>query len=112
MATSDHYEIRRVIGKGAFGKVLLAVNKLTGMQVAIKCIEKSYLTDEYQKRKVMQEIHILKQINHKNVIGLYEVFETVGQILIVMEHAAGGDMYGFLRRKKRLSETDSRPFFR
>ena len=53
MATSDHYEIRRVIGKGAFGKVLLAVNKLTGMQVAIKCIEKSYLTDEYQKRKVM-----------------------------------------------------------
>lgn len=50
--TLDYYKFVKLIGKGAFGKVTLGVQKLTGKYVAIKTIDKSYMKDEYSKRKV------------------------------------------------------------
>lgn len=48
----DYYRFLKLIGKGAFGKVTLGVHKLTGKKVAIKSIEKSYMKDEFSRRKV------------------------------------------------------------
>ena len=50
--TLEFYKFVKLIGKGAFGKVTLGIHKLTGMQVAIKTIEKSFMKDEFSKRKV------------------------------------------------------------
>jgi len=41
--TLDFYKFVQLIGKGAFGKVTLAIHKLTGRQVAIKAIDKAYM---------------------------------------------------------------------
>lgn len=48
----EFYKFVRLIGKGAFGKVTLGIHKLSGKQVAIKAIDKSYMKDEYSKKKV------------------------------------------------------------
>lgn len=45
--TQAFYEIGRVIGKGAFGKVCLGTQKLTRKSVALKVIDKTYMRDEY-----------------------------------------------------------------
>ena len=58
--TLDYYKIVKLIGKGAFGKVTLGIHKLTGKQVAIKTIEKAYIKDDFSRRKVFQEVYILK----------------------------------------------------
>ena len=58
--TLDYYEFVKCIGKGAFGKVTLGIHKLTGKYVAIKTIDKSLMKDEFSKRKVFQEVYILK----------------------------------------------------
>jgi len=50
--TLEYYKFVKLIGKGAFGKVTLGVHKLTGKYVAIKTIEKSYMKDDFSKRKV------------------------------------------------------------
>lgn len=50
--TLDYYRFEKLIGKGAFGKVTLGVHKLTGKHVAIKTIEKSYMKDEFSRKKV------------------------------------------------------------
>ena len=50
--TLDYYKYMKLVGKGAFGKVTLGVHKLTGKQVAIKTIEKSYMKDDFSRRKV------------------------------------------------------------
>ena len=42
----------KMIGKGAFGNVILGTNKLTGRNIAAKVIEKSYMKDEYRRKKV------------------------------------------------------------
>lgn len=90
--TLDYYKFVKLIGKGAFGKVTLGIHKLTGKYVAIKTIDKSYMKDEYSRRKVFQEVYILKKIRHSCVIRLLEVFESPKHFLMVMEYAGGGDL--------------------
>ncbi len=90
--TLDYYKYVKLVGKGAFGKVTLGVHKLTGKNVAIKTIEKSYMKDDFTRRKVFQEVYLLKKIKHSNVIRLLEVFESSKHLLMVMEYAGGGDL--------------------
>ena len=66
--TLEYYKFKKLIGQGAFGKVTLAVHKLTGKQVAIKAIAKADMKNEFQRRKVFQEVYILKKIKHSNII--------------------------------------------
>jgi 5'-AMP-activated protein kinase, catalytic alpha subunit len=88
----DFYKFVQLIGKGAFGKVTLAIHKLTGRYVAIKAIDKTYMQDSYSRQKVLQEVYILRKIRHSNIIRLYEVFESEKHFLMVMEYASGGDL--------------------
>jgi serine/threonine protein kinase len=57
--SSEFYKIGKVMGKGAFGKVNLAIHRLSGKFVALKSINKTFLSEESSKRKVMQEFNIL-----------------------------------------------------
>ena len=110
--TLDYYKFLKLIGKGAFGKVTLGVHKLTGKQVAIKTIEKSYMKDEFSRKKVFQEVYILKKIKHSNIIRLLEVFESPKHLLMVMEYAGGGDLLQFVKKRGRLEEDEARHVFR
>ena len=72
--------------------MILGIHKLTGWKVAIKSIDKKFMNDSFSRRKVFQEVYILKKIQHSNIIRLLEVFETEDEILIVMEYAKKGDL--------------------
>lgn len=76
VTSSEFYKIGKVMGKGAFGKVNLAVHRLSEKFVALKSINKTFLSEEASKRKVMQEFNILRRFRHKNIVRLYESFET------------------------------------
>ena len=52
----DYYKFVKLIGKGAFGKVTLGIHKLSGKYVAIKTVDKALMKDDYQKKKVLQEV--------------------------------------------------------
>jgi len=110
--TMEYYRFVKLIGKGAFGKVMLGVHKLTGKQGAIKIIDKDHLQDDFSRKKLLREIYILKKIKHINVIRLLEVFENSKQVLMVMEYAGGGDLLHFVKEKKFLTERQAKPIFR
>jgi serine/threonine protein kinase len=63
----DFYKVGRMLGKGAFGKVSLALHKLANRLVAIKVLNKSLL-DEASRKKVLNEVNILSQLRHSNVV--------------------------------------------
>jgi serine/threonine protein kinase len=73
----EWYKIGKVMGKGAFGKVNLAIHRLSSKFVALKSINKSVMKNDASKRKVMQEFNILRHTRHCNIVRLYESFETV-----------------------------------
>ena len=108
----EYYKIIKQIGKGAFGKVSLAIHVLTGRHVAIKSFEKEYMKDAFSRKKVFQEVYILKKIHHANIMRLLEVFESRNHFLIVTEYASAGDLLHYVKRKKRLSEHKARYIFK
>lgn len=105
------YRVGRQLGRGAFGKVSLAMHKLTGKVVAVKSVNKECLTDQQSQKKVAQECSILKLMRHPSIIRLYETFETARHILIVTELCSGGDLLTYVRTRRRLSESAARHIF-
>ena len=110
--TLDFYRFVKLLGKGAFGKITLGIHKLTGKYVAIKSIDKVNIKDEYSRRKVFQEVYILKKIRHSCVIRLLEVFESEKHFLMVMEYSGGGDLLQYVKKRKRLNEQSAKAIFK
>lgn len=108
----EQYKFVKMIGRGAFGKVILGIHKLTGKYVAIKTIERSHMRDAASRKKVFREVRILERIQHANVIRLLEVFESAMHLLIVTEYAGGGDLQQLVKRRKRIPEPEAKDIFR
>ena len=53
-----------------------------------------------------------KLVNHRNIVKLFDSFETNSHLSFVMELCAGGDLLSYVRRRKRLDESHARFFFK
>lgn len=98
------YKIGKMLGKGAFGRVNLGLHRLTRRLVAIKAINMEFMKDESSKKKMSNEISILKILRHPNVVKLLETFDTDKHHLIVMELCPGGDLLNYVRKRRKLNE--------
>lgn len=109
---NQFYRVGKVLGKGAFGKVNLAIHKQSGELVAMKSMNKHYLIDNNSQLKIMQEVGILKRLDHTNVIGLKDSFETEKHIVFVLELCAGGDLLNYVRKRRKLNENLGKVIFK
>merc|ERR1719340_170908 len=100
------------LGQGTYGKVQLGINKETGQRVAIKTIKKSKIETEADLIRIRREIQIMSSVQHPNIIHIYEVFENKEKMVLVMEIAAGGELYDYLSERKTLEEKEARRVFR
>jgi tRNA A-37 threonylcarbamoyl transferase component Bud32 len=108
----EYYSQVNTVGKGDYGTVILAIHKLTGKKVAIKCIDKAYMKEQQCRVRVLQEISILKRVRHSNVISLYEVFETTKQTMIVMEYAKHGNLYQYIEKNGKIEENKAKVYIK
>lgn len=101
------------LGEGSTGKVKLAIHKDTNQKVAIKIINKSILTNKPSlRRKVEREIAVMKLINHKHVIRLFDVLQTKKYLFLIIEHVEGGELFDYIVNKGRLSTEEAYQIFR
>mmetsp|Transcript_6769 Transcript_6769/g.12428 ORF Transcript_6769/g.12428 Transcript_6769/m.12428 type:complete len:575 (-) Transcript_6769:231-1955(-) len=98
------YHIGRTIGKGAFGKVLLATRVSGGQELVVKVMEKKGIDDLKRVDQIFGEMFILTSLRHKNVIQLYEVRNQLNNIILVMEYAEGGELTNLIEKHLYLSE--------
>merc|ERR1711953_1038459 len=108
----NRFEICKKLGQGTYGKVQLGINKETAQRVAIKTIKKSKIETEADLIRIRREIQIMSSVQHPNIIHIYEVFENKEKMVLVMEIAAGGELYDFLSERKTLEENEARRIFR
>lgn len=88
------------------------MNKLIYLfQVAIKIIDKTKLSEE-NLAKIFREVHIMKRLRHPHIIRLYQVMETEKMIYLVTEYAPGGEIFDYLVKNGRMSETLARRIFK
>jgi len=108
---SNFFRIGRVLGRGAFGKVQLAMDKLTDNLVAIKSIIKKDVNKE-ERDRAEQEMELLKECDHKHVVRVFNSFETVKHTCFVMELCCGGDLQSFYKRRRRLKQEVAKYVFK
>ena len=104
----SHYEIGKVIGKGAYASVKICKNKITQEKFAMKIYEKKILNDNIKKKCILREIEILKKLNHPNIVKLYDTIISDKNILLIQELVNGISLRDFynkeIRNQKNISE--------
>ena len=88
----DHYRVGKRLGQGAFGEVRRVVHIETGDQRAVKVISKQSMS-EHEQQTLYNEINILKNLDHPNVVKVYEYFEDEKRFFIVTEICSGGELF-------------------
>ncbi|GME79335.1 unnamed protein product [Ambrosiozyma monospora] len=101
------YKFGDVLGVGASGTVRKAKHKKTKQQVAIKIISKKSLNRK-QIKLVRNEVKILQQLNHPNIIKFNAVYESHDSFYIVTELAKGGELFNRIVEQRSFTETDAK----
>lgn len=102
----------KVLGKGAFGKVYKAIDKMNAeLEVAIKVLNKDKMTKKDLKH-VMDEVDMLKKVDHPNIVEYFETYETEHFLYLVMEFCDGGELFDhnedvYLKNKRSYTENDA-----
>jgi calcium-dependent protein kinase len=110
---SKDYEMGPVLGAGAFGCVRIAVHKPSNNERAIKTMKKErILKDSISKLQFFSEIEILKEIDHPNVLKIFEYYEDSKCYHIVTELLKGGELFEYLSSSEHLSETIAAHFMK
>ena len=106
------YELKEKITNGSYCKIYLGKSKYTGDKVAIKVINKIYLLEIMEDLLLIKrQLEILKVIKHRNILTLYEIYESPNYIFIVMEYIPGNNLCEILVRKRRFSEEEAKKIF-
>ena len=120
------YKIERVLGQGGFGITYLATQVLLGRKVCIKEFffkqfcerdegssrvtlgtkSNRELVDKFMQ-KFVKEARTISQLNHNNIIRIYDIFEENGTAYYVMEYHSGGSLGDLVKDGVPLPEVDA-----
>ncbi|KAN0061309.1 serine/threonine-protein kinase gin4 [Thecaphora frezii] len=118
------WKLDKLIGQGASGRVRLATHSVTGQQAAVKIIPRTLINQSRMSLRdadaktskmilgIEREIVIMKLIEHPNLLGLWDVYETSKELYLIMEYVAGGELFDHLVAQGRLQPREARSYFR
>eukprot|EP00040_Diaphanoeca_grandis_P038713 m.257150 g.257150 ORF g.257150 m.257150 type:complete len:468 (+) comp35011_c0_seq1:394-1797(+) len=106
--TLTDFEMMKVLGKGTFGKVMLAKEKASGELFAIKVLKKDVILQKDEVNHTLTENAVLQSTKHPFLTGLKCSFQTADLLVFVMEYVNGGELFFHLSREKIFSEDRTR----
>ena len=106
------YILINQIGIGGFAKVYLGFHIPTSQKVAIKILNKLQLKQNPETSFHLQnEISILKQVSHPNIVRLFEIIETPLKIYLITELCSNGELFDYISNKDKLNESTAKSFY-
>ena len=106
LRSQPRYRLQAILGNGTFGTVAEALDTAKRRSVALK-----FVAGGAKMRNLEREVLNHRALNHPHIIEYKKCFPVPGYLVIVMEHANGGDLFDFVARRGRLSENDARTMF-
>ncbi|CAG9324084.1 CDPK1_39 [Blepharisma stoltei] len=97
------YQVQEKLGNGSFGSVHKAIHISSGAVRAIKVLSKSKFKKD-DREKLIQEVEILKDLDHPNILKIYEVIEDDISLYIVTELCTGGELFDRIISQHRFYE--------
>ena len=104
VVTIDDFNLLKVLGRGAFGKVMLVEKKDSKEIYAMKSIRKEEIIDKEQIEHTKTEKMILEHANHPFLVNLAYAFQTPDKIFFVMQFMRGGELFQHLRVSRKFDE--------
>ena len=93
----ENYKRIKFIGKGSYSTVYKVVNKNTNFIRAMKILPKHFQKDN---KEILREINVLRNLDHPNVMKIYEFFEDDKNYYLIEEFCDEGDLDTILNGKK------------
>uniref|UniRef100_A0A8C8R793 Serine/threonine-protein kinase DCLK2 n=1 Tax=Pelusios castaneus TaxID=367368 RepID=A0A8C8R793_9SAUR len=100
----EKYRVGKVIGDGNFAVVKECVERSTGKEFALKIIDKAKCCGK--EHLIENEVSILRQVKHPNIIMLIEEIDTPTELYLVMELVKGGDLFDAITSSTKYTERD------
>jgi serine/threonine protein kinase len=104
----QHFDLLKLIGEGAFGKVLLVRNRLDKTLYAMKVLSKKLLKKKNNTQYMKSERDILTKVAHPFIVSLYFAFQSESKLFLVMEFLSGGELFFHLRKKGIILEKEAK----
>ncbi|EED87610.1 predicted protein, partial [Thalassiosira pseudonana CCMP1335] len=82
-----------VLGSGISGIVRLVKHRTTQVSYAVKCLDLALIDSEEGLKQLKEEIYIMCQLDHPNIVRLEEVYESHSEIYLVQEVCKGGELF-------------------
>lgn len=82
-----------VLGSGISGVVRLVTHHATGVKYAVKCLDLGLVDTEEGLMQLREEIFIMCELDHPNIVRLEEVYESHSEIYLVQELCVGGELF-------------------
>ncbi|XP_076462189.1 serine/threonine-protein kinase Sgk2-like isoform X2 [Babylonia areolata] len=99
------FEFLKVIGKGSFGKVLMARHKAEKGVFAVKVLQKAAIMKRNEAQHIMSERNVLlKNVKHPFLVGLHYSFQTADKLYFVLDYVNGGELFFHLQRERFFPE--------
>ena len=96
----DDFEILQPLGSGAFGNVIKVCSLINHRIYAMKILDLGEENDEEREKYYNNEIELLKNIDHPNVVKYYKSFTENNKIYIIMEYFDNGDLQDYIKALK------------
>lgn len=111
-AFRQQYRILQQLGKGHFATVYLCIERVTGLQYAVKRFEKRHGdSGRSQTDGLQQEVGVLKAVSHPNMLCLKDTFDEEDGVYLVLELAPEGELFNWIVMKQKLTEEETRGVF-
>uniref|UniRef100_A0A7N5ZY18 Serine/threonine-protein kinase PLK4 n=1 Tax=Anabas testudineus TaxID=64144 RepID=A0A7N5ZY18_ANATE len=107
----EDFKVLTLLGKGSFACVYRAKSVKSGLEVAIKTIDKKAMQKAGMVQRVTNEVEIHCRLKHPSILELYNYFEDSNYVYLVLEMCHNGEMSRYLKeRKMPFSEDEARHF--
>ncbi|CAG9324607.1 unnamed protein product [Blepharisma stoltei] len=104
----NDYKFVKKIGKGSFADVYLAKDLITSENVAIKAIHKIVcLKSPNGLSSLVNEIEIMRKLDHPNIIKFYKIYESEHHISLVLDFLEGGELFTRVLSKGSYTEKEA-----
>ncbi|XP_063315580.1 myosin light chain kinase 2, skeletal/cardiac muscle [Pelobates fuscus] len=89
---SNRYDLNmdEVLGGGRYGEVHVCRERATGLQLVAKVLK---IQSGREKEMALNEINVMNQLDHRNLIQMFDALETPSEIYLFLEYVEGGELF-------------------